>query len=93
MRINSEQIVALGESLDGVASMLETEATAAKGRSGASGFVGPATEVFDGIRSDYELLRVALCKDVRGLADLARQAGGCYATAEERIEGSFGEGG
>lgn len=88
MRINSEEIIALGESIDGVADRLGESAVATP--DGASGFVdGTAAGAFDAVRGDYELVRIALCEQLHDLARIARQAGGCYLAAEDRVEGSF----
>ena len=90
MRINSDGIVALGESLEGIADTLDKDAA---GAGDGFGFVGgTAKGAYRAVRGDYELVRIALCEEVRGLATLARQAGGCYLTAEERIDASFGAG-
>lgn len=91
MRINSEEIVALGDSIGAIADSLDEEATATRdGTGGPYGFVdGSAKGAYESVRGDYELVRIALCDQLRGLATLARQAGGCYLAAEGRVESSF----
>lgn len=91
MRINSEEIVALGDSIGAIADSLDEEAAATRDGTGQSyGFVdGTAKGAYDSVRGDYELVRIALCEQLRGLATLAQQAGGCYVAAEDRVESSF----
>ena len=90
MRINSEEIIALGESIAGIADQLQQEAAETRGAGGPYGFVdGTAKGALDSVRGDYELVRIALCEQLHGLATLARQAGGCYVAAEDRVQGSF----
>lgn len=91
MRINSEEVIALGESIDAIADRLDEDAAGTRGGMGDSyGFVdGTAIGAYDSVRGDYELVRVALCERLHVLASLARQAGGCYIAAEDRVEGSF----
>ena len=92
MRINSDGIVALGESLEGVADTLDEDAAGTRGEaSDGFGFVdGSAKGAYRAVRGEYELVRIALCEQVRSLAELARQAGGCYLAAEEQVGAGFG---
>ncbi len=39
----------------------------------------------DGVLGDYELDRIRLCKELRNLRTLARDAGGCFLITERDI--------
>lgn len=91
MRINSEGIVALGDSLGAVADLLETGALATRDdQRDTYGFIDvSAAGALDDVRGDYELARIALCEQLHQLDTLARQAGGCYVAAEQSAQRGF----
>lgn len=91
MRIDSDEIIALGDSLEAIADQLDTEANATRGDADRTyGFVNPSAEgAYDAVRGDYELVRIALCEQLYELGWFARRAGGCYVATEDRVQDSF----
>lgn len=83
-RISSAGVEGLGRQLANIADDLE--AAAHDTRDGSQETYGFPTVTgwgaMDSVLGDYELVRVALCKDLRDLRDLAKHAGGCFAVAE-----------
>ena len=83
-RISPVGVEGLGRELANIAADLEDAAH--ETRDGGQETYGFPTVTgwgaVDSILGDYELVRVALCADLRSLRDLARGAGGCFAVAE-----------
>lgn len=84
IRISSGGIEGLGHELANIADYLQVAAHYTRDGSQESYGFPTATGwgAMDSILGDYELRRVALCEDLRGLRDLAKHAGGCYVVAE-----------
>lgn len=86
-RISSTGIEGLGHELANIADYLEVAASYTRdGSDDTYGFPSPTGwGAMDGILGDYELVRVQLCKDLRNLRALARDAGGCFLLTESAI--------
>ncbi len=85
LRISSAGIEGLGHELANIADYLQVSAHYTRdGSQETYGFPTiTGSGAMDRVLGDYELLRVALCEDLRDLRDLAKHAGGCYLVAED----------
>lgn len=85
LKISSEGIAQLGVSLGNIADYLEVRAYYT--RDGSQEDYGFPTitgaGALDSVLGDYELIRIAMCTRLRGLRDLASDAGACYVQAED----------
>ena len=88
MRISSEGIAGLGTELGNIADYLESRAAGTRdGTTETYGFVDQsAITAYDSVLGDYELVRKAMCTELRRLRDLARDAGACYLETEDVID-------
>lgn len=85
LRISTAGIAELGTALGDIADYLEVRSHYARGGSRDDHGFPSATgsRALDSVLGDYERRRIALCKELRGLRDLARRAGPCYVMAED----------
>lgn len=88
MRISSAGIAGLGNELGNIADYLEARAADTRDSTTETyGFVDQsAIGAYDSMLGDYELVRKAMCKELRRLRDLARDAGACYVETEDVID-------
>lgn len=84
LRISPEGIGELGNSLGYIADYLEVRAYYTHdGTQEGYGFPTiTGSGALDGVMGDYERTRIAMCKELRALRDLARAAGPCYLEAD-----------
>ena len=86
--IDSEGIAGLGARLGDIATYLEDKATLSNAE-GVRTYGFPTAYGSDGYETalgDFERVRVAACKQLRDLRDLARGAGGCYVETEQLLD-------
>lgn len=88
LSIDSDGIAALGTRLGEIAGYLEEKA-AHSNRAGVQTYGFPSSvgsSAYSDVVGDYELLRTAVCAQLRELRDLARTAGSWYVATEQMID-------
>lgn len=86
--IDSQGIDSLGRQLKTIADYLEAKAAKANNEQvetfGFPSWYG--TDAYEGAVGDFELARKRVCKQLRALGDLAKDAGGWYVETEDLID-------
>lgn len=87
--IDGTGIANLGDQLGAIADQLEDAASATSDMAIYGFPSGVGERGLDKVHGDQERMRIEVCRQLRDLRDLARDAGGCYIRTEQLIDHRF----